>query len=336
MILFPLDNTEYEASALGAWCGTRTRGVFSGGSHFLVSANGDMTVTVNPGIAWLKADTYWGVSAFESNPQVLTIDTADGALTRIDLVCIRLDKNRNLGELILKKGSYSPQPPVIPAPIRNLDYDEIFVAAVMVRAGATEIIQGDISDLRLNETYCGIMRDGVTGIPTQQLYDEWFGWFSALKIDAENKANAFVQWIEMFKVTASANFDDWFSAFKDENSRIYALWYNAFITDSETTFNDWFADLRNTLDENQAANLFNKIDTHERTNVSDDSINGVHGVRVNNDNIQIRLPKGWATIGRLPIGYTAEYFNAQNFTAQSFDIKLYTAEKFDNIIRVEE
>jgi len=53
--------------------------------------------------------------------------------------------------------------------VRNLDFDEIYAAIIMVRAGATSILPTDITDLRLNETYCGIMRDGVTGIPTAQL-----------------------------------------------------------------------------------------------------------------------------------------------------------------------
>lgn len=169
MICYPLDNTEYEAKALGAWCGTRTRGVFAAEGHYAVTANANMTVTVSSGLAWLKADQFWGVAAFEPNAQVLTIGTADGSLSRIDTICVRLDKNQNRGELIIKQGAYSPQPPVIVPPVRNLDFDEIYVATVMVRAGATSILPTDITDRRLDETYCGIMRDGVTGIPTAQL-----------------------------------------------------------------------------------------------------------------------------------------------------------------------
>lgn len=169
MICYPLDNTEYEANALGAWCGTRTRGVFAAEGHYAVTANANMTVTVSSGLAWLKADQFWGVAALEPNAQVLAIGTADGSLSRIDTVCVRLDKNQNRGELIIKKGAYSPQPPVIVPPVRNLDFDEIYVATVMVRAGATSILPTDITDRRLDETYCGIMRDGVTGIPTAQL-----------------------------------------------------------------------------------------------------------------------------------------------------------------------
>jgi len=224
MICFPLDNEEYEADALGAWCGTRTRGVFAAADHFAVKANGNMTITVSPGLAWLKADTYWGVAAFERDAQVRTIDTADGTLTRIDAVCVRLDKNRNIGELVVKKGAYSPQPPTIAAPARNLDYDEIYVATIKVRAGTTSILDTDITDQRMEEAYCGVMRDGVTGIPTQSLYDAWWYWFNSHQVDAEQKADAFNAW-------------------------------------SEAEFNNWFQNLKNQLDDNQAANLQNQVDT---------------------------------------------------------------------------
>lgn len=251
MICFPLDNTGYEADALGAWCGTRTRGVFAADGHYTVTANGDMTITVSAGLAWLKAGNYWGVNAYEASPQLLTIATADGALSRIDAVCVRLDKNRNMGEIVVKQGAYNPQPPVIAAPVRNMDYDEIYVATIMVRAGATSILPTDITDQRLNETYCGIMRDGVTSIPTQQLYDAWWAWFNSLQIDAGQKV---------------AVFSAWMSAFKVENEKELAAWLGNFKNTSQADFNGWFENLQNQLDENQAANLLNLIETHTGDN----------------------------------------------------------------------
>ncbi len=306
MICFPLDNTEYEANALGAWCGTRTRGVYSADGHYAVTANDDMTVTVSPGLAWLKAGDYWGVNIYESNPVVLTVDTADGSLSRIDAVCVRLDKNQNRGEIVIKKGRYSLQSPVIPLPARNLDYDEIYVATILVPKGATAIRQADITDQRLNENYCGVMRDGVTAIPTQQLYDAWWAWFSNLQIDAEQRAAAFTAWLSTFrkenetglaewlvdfKANSQADFDQWFAAFKRSNITAYNGWYDAFKSNSETSFNTWFQNLQNQLDENQAANLQNQINQHEATQVTLKS--GVHGMRHLNGELQIMVADRW-------------------------------------------
>jgi len=247
MICFPLDNTEYDARGLGAWLGTRTRGVFSADGHYAVTANGDMSVTLGPGLAWLKPDDLWGTVMLEVNPTVLPIATADGSLTRFAAVCLRIDKNSNAPGAVIKYGPFGTNPGLssLPSPEQNsLDYDEIYVAAIRVRAGATEISAGDITDLRLNETYCGIMRDGVTGIPTQELYDSWQGWFDDLQAR------------------------------------------------SEGIFWDWFNNLQNELDANQAANLQNQITQHsQKTPVS---TGGIHGLSL--DDGQLQMDTGGAVL----------------------------------------
>jgi hypothetical protein len=147
-----------------------------------------MTVTVGAGLAWLKADDFWGVACLEKSAQVLSIDTADGVFDRLDVIAVQLDKNLNTAAIVVKKGSYSPQPPSFAAPVRNLDYDEIYLASVSVVAGTTAITASDITDLRLSEEYCGVMRDGVTGIPTQSLYDTWRDWLEHLQSElSENQ-----------------------------------------------------------------------------------------------------------------------------------------------------
>ena len=54
----------------------------------------------------------------------------------------------------------------------------MYIATVLIGAGVISISASAITDQRLNEDYCGLMRDGVTGIPTapmqaqvQQLID---------------------------------------------------------------------------------------------------------------------------------------------------------------------
>ena len=172
MICFPLDFTEYEAKELGAYLCTRTRGVFSADENLAVSPGASgLTVTVSPGIAWLKWSDHWGVAAVQETPLTLTLDPADGALERIDAIVARLDKVGNLAQLAVKKGAFSSAPSLV-APVRDDSADEIYLSAVAVRAGAVALTAADITDLRLNETYCGLMRDAVTGIPTAQLQSQ--------------------------------------------------------------------------------------------------------------------------------------------------------------------
>lgn len=168
---FPFDNVEYDATALGAWLSTRTRGVFSADDHYTVTPAEGMQVSVSPGIAWLKMNEQWGMVA--PNPATITldVDAGDTILNRIDVVCLRIDKNQSVQEVVIKKGSLAASP-VYPALVRDLNYDEVFLAAISVPAGTTELTAALLTDLRLNEEYCGLMRDGVTGIPTAVLQEQ--------------------------------------------------------------------------------------------------------------------------------------------------------------------
>lgn len=172
MICFPLDNTLYEARDMGTYLATRGRGVFSADGNLCVTAgeNG-LSVVVSPGLAWLKWAEFWGVAALQEQPLTLTLDPADGALSRVDAVVCRLDKVNNCAELTVKKGAFSSAPVVLP-PVRDTNLDELYLATVLVQAGAVSITAGAITDQRLNEDYCGLMRDGVTGIPTARLQEQ--------------------------------------------------------------------------------------------------------------------------------------------------------------------
>ena len=169
---FPLDNTEYEASALGAWFATRTRGVLSSGDNFAVTASGTgMSVTLQPGYGWLRRNAHWGTVVWMEEPETFILDPADGTLSRIDVIALRLDKDNNTAQPILRKGTFS-NAPTFTAPVRDTHADEVYAASILVQPGAVKILQSDVTDLRLNETYCGIMRDGITGIPTAQLREQ--------------------------------------------------------------------------------------------------------------------------------------------------------------------
>ena len=169
---FPLDNTGYEADALGAWFATRTRGVLSSGDNFAVTASGTgMSVTLQPGYGWLRRNAHWGTVVWMEEPETFILDPADGTLSRIDVIALRLDKDNNTAQPILRKGTFS-NAPTFTAPVRDTHADEVYAASILVQPGAVKILQSDVTDLRLNETYCGIMRDGITGIPTAQLQEQ--------------------------------------------------------------------------------------------------------------------------------------------------------------------
>ena len=183
MICFPLNNMAYEANALGAWLGTRTRGVYSADDNLAVLADGEgMHITLRPGLAWLKRDTFWGAVILQEEVMQLQLEPADGVLSRIDTIVLRLDKDDNLAKPLVRTGTFAATPNFLP-PVRDAHADEIFLASVLVGPGAVAVTQADVTDLRLNEAYCGLMRDGVTGIPTQTLHAQWAAFLSKTQQD---------------------------------------------------------------------------------------------------------------------------------------------------------
>ena len=203
MICFPLDNTPYEAKDMGTYLATRTRGVFSSDGNLAVTpSESGLSVSVSPGLAWLKWSDYWGTAALQEQALTLDLDTADGALKRIDAIVCRLDKVNNRAEIVVKKGAPSSAPIVVP-PVRDANYDELYIATVLIGAGVISISASAITDQRLNEEYCGLMRDGVTGIPTASLHAQ----AQQILTELTDALNAQI-------VRQSSEFDAWFEELK--------------------------------------------------------------------------------------------------------------------------
>lgn len=203
MICFPLDNTPYEAKDMGSYLATRTRGVFSSDGNLAVTpGESGLSVSVSPGLAWLKWSDYWGTAALQAQAITLNLDTADGALKRIDAIVCRLDKVNNRAEIVVKKGAFSSSPVLLP-PVRDANYDELYIATVLIGAGIVSISASAITDQRLNEEYCGLMRDGVTGIPTASLHAQ----AQQILTELTDALNAQI-------VRQSAEFDAWFDDLK--------------------------------------------------------------------------------------------------------------------------
>lgn len=180
MLAFPLDMTTYSAKALGAFCGVRTRGVLSADNNLVLTSSGGMNVSLSPGLGWLKMSETWGVVVDVEETQNFTIADADGSLNRIDSIVLQLDKISNTGGAVYKQGSFASSA-TPPATVRDDYYDEIALFYINVPAGTTEITAANIIDKRLDETVCGLVRDGIERIPTETLlaqsqavFDAWF------------------------------------------------------------------------------------------------------------------------------------------------------------------
>ena len=248
LLTFPLDRTEYSAEALGAWFAGRTRGVFAAEENYRVRANGNMTVSVSPGLAWLQKEEHWGVVVRNSEPTLLNIPAAENTQIRVDAVCLQLDKAANRSRLLIKRGTAGSN--VAVPPVRNTSFDEIYLATITVSAGAVTIVAGNIADQRLNENFCGIMRDGVTGIPTQNLHNAWLAFLQA----SENTFNL-----------TQAEKEAMFQALMRSNHATLEELYGEF-GDFQERWETWFDTIRGALSGDTAGNLLDMIN-HLRSEV---------------------------------------------------------------------
>ena len=171
IITYPLDGVTYSAEDVATYLCTRTSGVYAKDSNFAVSITGTRQITIAPGLAWINYDDFKGVSVCSREDTVLTVPDADNTLNRVDRVVLQFDTSSNLTAIRLKTGTpaVAAQPPDI---LQNHNQYELGLCTVSVPAGSSVVTAADITDTRADEAVCGVMRDGVTGIPTAQLVEQ--------------------------------------------------------------------------------------------------------------------------------------------------------------------
>lgn len=165
-----------------------------------------------------KGDGYILGRDFENTDDyIIQLDVADGVLSRIDRVVLRLDYLKRDIIPVLKKGNYASSP-IAPVLQRDADAYEIALADVYIKNGVIKINQSDITDTRLNKELCGIVHGVVNQVDTTEIFRQFQSWFSEQKTISENE------------------FNDWLNKFKEINGQ---------------RFNEWIEDLKNSLDPNE-------------------------------------------------------------------------------------
>lgn len=161
---WPLDNKRYTSVALGAAYAARSRGLLTANS-FTLTTNGDNTVTLNKGLGCLHVSEFWACFPYSLGDVIVQFEDADGVYPRKDVLVFGYDKNANQAGIYVRTG-LAAERPEMPAIRRDSDYDEIYLYCVDRPTGATSITPDNVEDLRLNQDYCGLMRDTIDAIDT--------------------------------------------------------------------------------------------------------------------------------------------------------------------------
>ena len=168
IVLYPANGCDFDAADVAAYLAGLTSGVFSSAADFPVTAAGGLKVTVGAGRGWVHPSRFTGYSITKREADTLTMPLADPSLPRIDRIVMRYDAGARAASLQVLQGTASSTPTAPAISRTELIYD-LCLAEITRPAGSTSISTGQITDTRLDEALCGIVRDGVTGIPTDEL-----------------------------------------------------------------------------------------------------------------------------------------------------------------------
>ena len=189
IVLYPANGFDFDATDVAAYLAGLTSGVFSGDEDFPVTAAGGLKVTVGAGRGWVHPSRFTGYSITKREADTLTMPLADPSLPRIDRIVMRYDAGARAASLQVLQGTASSTPTAPTISRTELIYD-LCLAEITRPAAAASITTGQITDTRLDEKLCGIVRDGVTGIPTDELLAAARERISALEEKATSSAAA--------------------------------------------------------------------------------------------------------------------------------------------------
>jgi hypothetical protein len=172
IITYPLNDIEYDANDVETYLSTRKSGVYSDDSHFAITIASARTLNISPGLAWINNAEFKGKSIASTSVETIDIDVADSTLSRKDLIVLRFDALANKSYFTVIKGTPASIP-ASPTPQRTESIYDLGLYIIDVPVGSTAITTAHITSTLLDENYCGLMRDGVTRIPTEQLHAQF-------------------------------------------------------------------------------------------------------------------------------------------------------------------
>ena len=169
IITYPENGITYDADDASGYLATRLSGVYSAEEDFSVTAQGGLSVQVSAGQAWVRPARFKGRSIIMEQPTTVVLTEADPVRSRIDRVVLRYDAAAKKTRLQVLDGTPDSAAPAAPDISRTELVYDLCLAEIRRPAGSTSVTTADITDTRADETVCGVMRDGVTGIPAATL-----------------------------------------------------------------------------------------------------------------------------------------------------------------------
>ena len=230
-----------------------TNGVFgiSDSTCFQVSvATGGAGVSIAPGACQIQ-----GATGYEENAVTLEITPNSANLPRIDTVVARLNDNSDYRSIYFDILEGTPAAtPAAPALTQSDSVWELGLCNIARAANSSVITNSNFTDTRADSARCGYVT-AIQQLDTASLYQQFRAYIQEVQ-DALDAADATYNetaqnYLTTLETTGDAQLADITQAF------------NAYAAVTEEEFNNWFASIRDILDEDVAGHLQNEIDEHE-------------------------------------------------------------------------
>lgn len=228
-------------------------GVFNG--DLKVTANGQMSVTVATGYAWLEGYGYQNTEPLE-----IDLEVASGNLNRYDAIKIKLDLSARTINAYADKGGNATAP-TCPTNVRSETVYEVTIAEINIPAGTTAITQSMITDTRMDESKCGWVAGAVTQIDFSQIYEQFTTYFAEQKARIAFDVEDFEEDIGEKKEDATAylqqykgNVDEDKTA-ADEFLENFKQYLQNYTSQQQGEFEAWVEQIKGILDDETAGNL---------------------------------------------------------------------------------
>lgn len=135
--------------------------------NFQAYATNGLYLNINSGTAYIDGHFFKPTTG-----TILKLTGSDTEYSRIDIIVIRCDyvENKVYLKIISGTPSAAPQMPLFK---RDADCYDLVLCSILVKANTSEITQSDITDLRFNTDYCGIVTGKINTISTTNLFAQY-------------------------------------------------------------------------------------------------------------------------------------------------------------------
>lgn len=213
-------------------------GVFPNPSTGLqVVVDEDMTVTVKAGYAFINGYAFRNPSDYS-----ITLETADGALSRIDRVVVRWDLTERDIYIKVLQGTVSASPTAA-AITRDTEIYDLVLGDITVGKGVTSITTTNITDQRYDSDLCGIVTGVVEQIDASTLTAQFDAFFADYKANILTAYEEYLGWLAADQKTAAEALTEF------ENT------LNSWTEAQQESFTEWLNNLKAILNEDVAGNL---------------------------------------------------------------------------------